>query len=184
MMAHVITHADLPHSGSATSHRFDGHLFGDVRVSFFLTDAPPGTGTRLHRHPYAEVFVVQEGNVTFTVGDETIHATAGQIVNAPADRPHKFVNTGPGRSCHLDIHANERMVTEWLEDEQPGDGAAGSGQAPTRPYTAAPPSPIPPQGGTDCETRLTHQRLLLACRTGSRRPHDRRDRRGGRGGRV
>lgn len=112
-MTVVIHQDDLPHS--ATSHRFEGDEFGDVGVSFFLTDAPPGTGPRLHRHPYEEVFVVQEGNVTFTIGDETIEATSGHIVIAPAGRPHTFVNAGPGRSRHIDIHTSPKMTTEWLE---------------------------------------------------------------------
>jgi mannose-6-phosphate isomerase-like protein (cupin superfamily) len=112
-MTHVLTNDDLP--GSATSHRFEGHRFGDVDVSFFVTDAPPGTGPDLHRHPYAEVFVVQEGRVAFTVGDDAIEATAGQIVVVPPGVPHKFVNLGPGRSRHLDIHASGTMSQEWLE---------------------------------------------------------------------
>ena len=97
------------------SQQFEGQDAGDVAVSFFWTDAPPGAGPRLHRHPYPEVFVVQEGHVTLTVGDETQEATGGQIVIAPSGVPHRFVNTGPGRPRHLDIHPSGRMVTEWLE---------------------------------------------------------------------
>ena len=113
MVTYLIHTVDLPHGG--TAHRFDRHPFGEIGVSFFLTDGPPGTGPRLHRHPYAEVVVVQEGRVTFTVGDETIAATGGQIVVVPAGQPHKFVSAGPGPARHLDIHANGRMITEWLE---------------------------------------------------------------------
>ena len=70
----------------------------------------------MHRHPYAEVFLVQEGSATFTVGEETIDVTGGQIVVAPAGIPHKFVNSGAGPLRQIDIHANDRFVTEWLED--------------------------------------------------------------------
>ena len=69
----------------------------------------------MHQHPYAEVFLVQEGNATFTVGGDTIDVTGGQIVVAPADIPHKFVNSGTGPLRQIDIHANDRFVTEWLE---------------------------------------------------------------------
>jgi mannose-6-phosphate isomerase-like protein (cupin superfamily) len=113
MTGHRVAQADLP--GSATSRRLEGYAFGDAAVSFFITDAPPGTGPRLHRHPYAEVFVIQEGAVSFTVGDETIEAGAGDIVIVPAGRPHKFVNRGPRRSRHLDVHPRGRMETDWLE---------------------------------------------------------------------
>jgi hypothetical protein len=43
---------------------FQGRLLG-VSVSVIVVDAPPGGGPRLHRHPYEEVFVVQEGSATF-----------------------------------------------------------------------------------------------------------------------
>jgi len=33
-----------------------------------VVDARPDGGPRLHRHPYEEVFVVQEGTATFTAG--------------------------------------------------------------------------------------------------------------------
>ena len=113
-MTHVISKDELPHRG--TSHTFEGYRYGDANVSFFLTDAPPGSGPRLHTHPYAEVFVVQEGQATFTAGDATIEATAGQIVVVPAGVPHKFVNTGTGGLRQISIHPSERMVTEWLEE--------------------------------------------------------------------
>jgi mannose-6-phosphate isomerase-like protein (cupin superfamily) len=40
-----------------------------------IVDAPPVGGPRLHKHPYEGVFVVQEGNATFTAGEETIEVT-------------------------------------------------------------------------------------------------------------
>jgi quercetin dioxygenase-like cupin family protein len=111
-MAHVIEKDELPHS--ETAHRFEGYLHGDADVSFFLIDAPPGGGPGLHTHPYEEVFVVQEGEVTFTVGDATIEASAGQILVVPAGVPHKYVNSG--RARHIDIHTSGRMSTKWLEN--------------------------------------------------------------------
>jgi quercetin dioxygenase-like cupin family protein len=104
---------DLPHS--ATAHRFEGHLHGGANVSFFLIDSEAGGGPGLHTHPYAEVFVIEEGEVTFTAGNETVEAKAGQILVVPAGLPHKYVNTGAGRTRHIDIHASGRMATEWLE---------------------------------------------------------------------
>jgi mannose-6-phosphate isomerase-like protein (cupin superfamily) len=112
-MAYVIDRDELPHGG--TAHTFEGYLYGDADVSFFLTDGPPGSGPELHKHPYAEVFVIQEGDVTFTVGEEVIEASAGQILVVPAGVPHKFVNSGTVRARHIDIHASQRMTTEWLE---------------------------------------------------------------------
>jgi mannose-6-phosphate isomerase-like protein (cupin superfamily) len=86
-----------------------------ANVSFIVVDAPPGGGPRLHRHPYEEVFVVQEGSATFTAGDETTEVEGGQVVVVPAGVPHKFMNSGTGRLRQVDIHASDRFVTEWLE---------------------------------------------------------------------
>jgi quercetin dioxygenase-like cupin family protein len=123
-MAHTIIAMDeLPHSG--TAHRFEGYLHGGANVSFFISETPPGEGPRLHIHPYEEVFVVQEGVHTFTVGDAAVEATSGHIVVAPAGVPHRFVNSGTGRARHIDIHTSGRMTTEWLEDERSGAGEGG-----------------------------------------------------------
>lgn len=74
-----------------------------------------GGGPRLHRHPYEEIFVIQEGQVTFTVGSATVEARAGQIVIVPKGVPHKFVNSGAGPLRQIDIHPNKHFITEWLE---------------------------------------------------------------------
>jgi quercetin dioxygenase-like cupin family protein len=110
----VVAKDELPHSGSA--HRFEGYLYGGADVSFFISETPPGKGPSLHTHPYAEVFVVQEGELTFRVGGDTLEASGGQIVIAPAGTPHKFTNSGTRRARHVDIHTRGRMDTEWLEE--------------------------------------------------------------------
>ena len=112
-MANIIDRDELPHS--ETAHRFEGYEHGDTNVSFFLIDSDRGGGPDLHTHPYAEVFVIQEGEVTFTAGGETIQARAGQIVVAPSSVPQKYVNSGTGQARHVDIHASGRMATVWLE---------------------------------------------------------------------
>jgi len=94
---------------------FQGHHY-EAGISFIVVDARPGGGPRLHRHPYEEVFVVQEGTATFTAGDQTVEVKGGQVVVVPAGVPHKFVNSGEGQLRQVDIHASERFVTEWLED--------------------------------------------------------------------
>ena len=87
----------------------------NAAVSVIVVDAPPGGGPKLHRHPYEEVFVIQEGSVTFMVGGETIEAKGGQVVVVPAGVAHKFTNSGTGRLRQVDVHASDKFVTEWLE---------------------------------------------------------------------
>jgi mannose-6-phosphate isomerase-like protein (cupin superfamily) len=109
---YVIEIERLP--GGENARRFDGHEHG-AGVSFFLSHNRPGSGPELHRHPYEETFIVEDGNVRFTVGDETIDATAGDIVVVPAETPHKFVNAGTEPLRQINIHPVARMETEWLE---------------------------------------------------------------------
>jgi len=52
---------DLP--GSEHASRFEGADHG-ATVSFFLSTHPPGRGARLHRHPYEETFIVEEGRAS------------------------------------------------------------------------------------------------------------------------
>jgi quercetin dioxygenase-like cupin family protein len=110
----VINRDELPYTG--LSHELEGYLFGGTQASLIFFAGPPGSGPKLHRHPYAEIFVIQDGRATFTVGDATIEAVAGQILVAPAGVPHKFINSGDGLLRQLDIHTSDRFVTEWLED--------------------------------------------------------------------
>lgn len=112
-MARVIEHDQLRVVG--TSHEFEGFEHGDVGICFILVNGKPGTGPRLHRHPYAEVFVIQEGEATFTVDGKTLAASAGQVVVVQPGEAHTFVNTGDGPLKQIDIHASERFITEWLE---------------------------------------------------------------------
>jgi mannose-6-phosphate isomerase-like protein (cupin superfamily) len=84
-------------------------------ISLILDNSEPGHGPRLHRHPYDETWIVQEGNLTFQLADERVAVGPGDIVIAPPDVPHKFTNDGPERSKLICIHANPSMVTEWLE---------------------------------------------------------------------
>ena len=69
----------------------------------------------LHRHPYDEIFVVQEGRARFFVGDKVIDAEAGETVLGPAGLPHRFVNLGPGRLQTIDIHQSPRWIQTDLE---------------------------------------------------------------------
>ena len=111
-MTIVIDKLDLP--SSEIGWEFQGAQYADTNVSFLIIDAPPGSGPALHSHPYEEIFIVQEGQATLTVGDATIKAIGGQIVIVPAGVPHKFVNSGSGPLRQLDIHASRSMITTWL----------------------------------------------------------------------
>lgn len=115
-MVTIVSPEQLFPSG-ARSGLFQGGDYGDVPISFFWVESPPGSGPRLHRHPYVELFVVQDGTATFTVGDQTHEVTERHIVVAPAGVPHTFRNSGDGPLRMINIHPNREVVTEWLEPE-------------------------------------------------------------------
>lgn len=108
----VIPLHDLEHT--AHSHEFVGAEHGAVPFSVILVHSAPGTGPKLHRHPYAEVFIVESGEATFQLGEETIVVTGGHVVVGPPDVPHGFTNTGSGELRLTAIHGAAEFDTEWL----------------------------------------------------------------------
>lgn len=95
---------------------FHGRDLAGGPFSLIWVEAKPGEGPRLHRHAYEEMFVVIEGEVTFTADGETIRASTGNVVVVPAGVPHRFLNTGTGTLRQVDIHGADRIATEWLEE--------------------------------------------------------------------
>ncbi len=98
------------------TYEFEGAQYNDTEVSFIWVDMPPGGTIRLHKHPYKEIFIIQEGVATFTVGSATLEAHAGQIIIVPADTPHQFRNLSDGQLKQIDIHVSRQFITFWLED--------------------------------------------------------------------
>jgi mannose-6-phosphate isomerase-like protein (cupin superfamily) len=118
---------EIASSGAAVISRTDGRddgeewtenyteLPGGAGVSLILeSTTQEGVGPRLHKHPYAETFIIRRGSATFSVDAEEIIGRAGQILVVPADTPHKF-RTGPGGYEAIHIHANPTFETVWLE---------------------------------------------------------------------
>lgn len=97
------------------TYEFEGIRHQDTEVSFIWVDMSPGGTIRLHKHPYKEIFIIQEGVATFIVDTTTIEVHAGQIVIVPAGVPHKFMNLGDGQLKQIDIHVSKKFITEWLE---------------------------------------------------------------------
>src|SRR5438093_7432795 len=109
----VLAEADLPLS------RIARELVGTDRgvgVCLLFVDAPPGDGPSLHKHPYEEIFLMQEGEATVVAGGTERVVRAGEVVIVPAEMPHKFVNSGEGPLRQIDIHVSPRFVTDWLEE--------------------------------------------------------------------
>ena len=114
MDGYVIDRADGRDDGEDWTENYE-KLPGEANISLILeSTSKAGVGPRLHRHPYAETFLIRRGSATFTVGTEEFEAHAGQVLVVPARTPHKF-STGRQGYEAVHIHANPRFETEWLE---------------------------------------------------------------------
>ena len=117
-METLISRSDGRLDGEEWTENYE-ELPGGAGISIILESTTrEGVGPRLHRHPYAETFIIRRGSATFTVGSgddaRQVVGSAGQILVVPAQAPHCF-RTGPDGYEAVHIHANERFVTEWLE---------------------------------------------------------------------
>lgn len=112
-MVYVISREQLQSPNG--TYPFQGREQQDLPPSFFWVQAAPGNGPRLHAHPYQEIFVVQEGHATFTIGGDTIDVEGGHVLIGPAEFPHRFVNSGEGLLHMITIHPSPQVITQWLE---------------------------------------------------------------------
>lgn len=110
----ILNRDELPRDGN--TYEFEGFQYQNTEVSFIWVDMPPGGTVRLHKHPYKEIFIIQEGISTFTVGSETLEARAGHVIIVPAETPHKFANLSNQPLKQVDIHVNKEFITDWLEE--------------------------------------------------------------------
>lgn len=114
----LITRSDGRQDGEEWTENYE-RLPGGAGISLILESTTrEGVGPRLHRHPYAETFVIRRGSATFTLGlgqdAREVVGRAGQVLVVPARTAHTFA-TGPGGYEAVHIHAGPEFVTEWLE---------------------------------------------------------------------
>ena len=80
------------------------------------TVVQPGGGPPLHWHTREdETFYVLEGEVTFTVGEQTVVAKADTFLHAPRNLKHRFQNLGAHRARML-IHVIPSGFDEFLAE--------------------------------------------------------------------
>jgi len=72
--------------------------------------------------------VVQEGQVTFPIGDTTREVRGGEMVLAPANTPHKFMNSGEEPLHMIAIQVN-RSSRNGLRGERLTRKSHGDRQA-------------------------------------------------------
>jgi len=92
-----------------------GSRFGLDHLTVVLGISRPGQHIRLHRHDYEEIFIVQSGVGTYTVGDGTYQAGPGEIVLIPSGVPHGFSYLTQEPLHHTAVHSSGTFVVGWLE---------------------------------------------------------------------
>jgi mannose-6-phosphate isomerase-like protein (cupin superfamily) len=116
------------------AHEFVGAEHGDVPFSIILVEAPTGAGPQVHRHPYAEVFVVAAGRARFRLGDDELEVGARHVVVARSGIAHGFTSIGSADLRLTAIHGSSRFVTEWLA----GVDSAWASKSPPAPLSNSP----------------------------------------------
>jgi mannose-6-phosphate isomerase-like protein (cupin superfamily) len=85
-------------------------------LSLFEFEIPPGGRAMLHLHKqHSDSFYVLEGELEISVGEETVRATAGAYVLAPAGVPHGFRNPGTVPARALNLHTPGGFAQYWRE---------------------------------------------------------------------
>jgi mannose-6-phosphate isomerase-like protein (cupin superfamily) len=114
-----------PGEGARLETEYRELLIKAVRpeLDFLEYDAGPGyEGPGPHYHErHVDSFYVLEGELEFTLGEETICAAAGTYVLVPPGIVHAFTNPGPSRARFLNVHAPERGFVEYLRARNRGE---------------------------------------------------------------
>ena len=106
-----------PEDWLSSTERLSGEWQGGASgsgICIIANHMEPGAGAKMHRHPYAETFLIRRGTVVFDVAGEEFEGRAGEIVVVPAGVPHAFRNDGPEPLEMIDIHEKGAFDTEWL----------------------------------------------------------------------
>ncbi len=106
--------------GSGHHHHFLNHLAtvkvaaeGERSMSVVQFEAPRGFGPPLHQHEHEdELFVVLEGELRLTHGDDVLTGPAGTVAYLPAAQPHTFQVVSDG-AVFINVCASRTAVPRF-----------------------------------------------------------------------
>jgi mannose-6-phosphate isomerase-like protein (cupin superfamily) len=116
----VVRNSDVPAIEPTPGRRVqffhgDEHGFGPVTVALStgMPGTPGGGGRALeHRHQCGELFVVVDGQGTYSVGDGEMIANPGDIFCVPAQTWHSFRSTGEVPLRHVGVFPSGHVESE------------------------------------------------------------------------
>lgn len=91
-------------------------FFGNYEsLAGFVYNLPIGKEVPLHKHPTTdEMFFVLKGKIQFKVGEKTLIATQGDLVQGKMNIPHTFKNIGDEPAAFLSIKGPKPVDTVML----------------------------------------------------------------------
>jgi quercetin dioxygenase-like cupin family protein len=94
-------------------------FFGDYEsLACFVYNLPAGERVPMHVHKTTdELFFVIRGKIEFTVGDKTLIARNGDLVQGKMNVPHTFKNIGDEPAAFLSVKGPKPVDLEMLEGE-------------------------------------------------------------------
>lgn len=75
---------------------------GGQQMMISRVDLKPGSVVELHSHPHEQMGILIEGEMTFTIGEETRELKKGEMWRIPGNVPHT-VTAGPNGALAIDI---------------------------------------------------------------------------------
>jgi quercetin dioxygenase-like cupin family protein len=83
-----------------------------ANVSFFIVQFSPGKGSKKHRHPYEETFIILDGEIELDIDGEARRVGSETIAIVPANTWHEFKNCGGTPVQMVNLHPVPKMITE------------------------------------------------------------------------
>ena len=76
----------------------------------YITRYPRDRGPDLHTHPYPELFLVEAGTATFTVGSDEVVVAAGHVAVVPPETVHGFKNRADEELRVVSVHPSPQVI--------------------------------------------------------------------------
>jgi mannose-6-phosphate isomerase-like protein (cupin superfamily) len=105
-------------------------------LEFRYSEGEEGPSKHIHKE-HCDCFYVQEGRLSFFVGDGWSQAGAGGFVLVPPGVVHTFRNDGPGEARFLNLHVPDKGFADnlrgrrdqWDSFDPPEDGGRPASEA-------------------------------------------------------
>jgi len=85
---------------------------GATEAALFRIEVPAGGGLPRHHHDHLDVFTVQDGTATFSVGDDETEMTAGDSAVVPVGAWHHLAAGPGGATIVVTMLAGTKLIRE------------------------------------------------------------------------